>query len=1281
MTSKLKTGVGSGGWSPTKIPNLKAWYESDRSVYMDGAVQFTVGDKAWLSCASNSTLQTGDIDFELGVWVYLDSTAANNYLISKDEANREYLLYTDVGGTPFFYVFNVGGSKNYAAAPALSTNTWYFIRAWYDHTAQTVNIQVNNGSIYSTSNAGYIPRVATGAFAVGYDSTNGGYCAGRQDSLYWTKTLSSTAEATALYNSGSGRMLGDLTAANGLGTFRTNCISWYGFNEEDGIRYDAIGTNHLSQTFNNIIDNTSTLGTEAITNGTMEYGAEAITNGSFTSDTSGWTAGNLAVLASVAGGQAGNALRVTNGSGYGYAYQSITTVANQSYTISYYFKKGTCSSGSLYIGTTAGASDIYSGAGKTDAGWTVYTVKFTATTTTTYFRFGNTSNTVGETSFFDEVSVKPLTGWLSGNSAILSSVAGGQAGNALQITNVGASYGYAYQAITTIANQNYTLSFYQKNGSTSGIYRIESSLTTGDIYSSEAISNAAWTLVTINFKAVSTTTYFRFSNGTNTDGQTSLFDEISVKPLTQTNLNGGFESKGTGETLGSEILLNPGFETAGATPPAFGTWTETLAGGTITRDNASPHGGSWCMKVVSPASGLPYETQAFTTVGSTRYKFTFWTKGDGTYAGNYTVYDVTNSTYIFNAVSTGVTAATWTQVTVYFTTASNGVSTKINLMGNDSHLNATVYFDDVSVKAVTASNTFLNWTETIQGSSTVNVETAAPHSGTYAARLNIDGSNRLAQVSQVRYTAGHKYFLSAYLKAGSGTPTAAIGDGVTPIIVTLTTSYALYSSYFTASSTDYIIKRNDAAGNTIYIDDVVSRCTEIPAAAGIAAGLAVDGNLCASLNGSSNRLAITDASQVNLDPLVGDFSYGVAFNLSGYPATGVNENIIYKGADNDGAGNSGYRLVVGVTGAITSVFRDSGTGVKIFNVGPSVVINKWYLAIVTHSRSGNMSLYLNGTTPVATADISGQQLTVNSTQPFTLGADAVSNWFNGRLDGAFFKNRVLTASEINSIFNNGKWIKYAALPSSMTSDTTTYPLSCWNLDEYSAGTGLVTRKDSGSNANNLTDAGNTPSGKGVNYYEGTAAKLLDLYTGGFNLVQTTIANRLLYRTNIQNSKPVLTGDGLTKNLSNAADLIGAGNITTILVFKPRGWGGSGFGRILDNGSFVVYLDATGYMAARSDGITTVNSGAASITLGTAYVATITRTSAGVLNFYINGTLAGPANQASGTPATGSPTYIGNTGGLARGFDGDIDEVLLYTRILNATEIARATAALRLAWGV
>lgn len=159
-------------------------------------------------------------------------------------------------------------------------------------------------------------------------------------------------------------------------------------------------------------------------------GSDLVANGAFTSDTASWAAGGSGTLASIAGGQAGNCLEVTNAGGIGYATQTLTTVVGQRYRLTLYYKNGTATQGAIYIGTTSGGSELSYTALATAAAWTARTFDFTATTTTTYLRLSVSGSTVGHTMLFDTVVVQSLLGGTLGVNAKITGY-GGTAGIAI----------------------------------------------------------------------------------------------------------------------------------------------------------------------------------------------------------------------------------------------------------------------------------------------------------------------------------------------------------------------------------------------------------------------------------------------------------------------------------------------------------------------------------------------------------------------------------------------------------------------------------------------------------------------------------------------------------------------------------------------------------------------------------------------------------------------------------------------------------------------------------
>jgi hypothetical protein len=121
-------------------------------------------------------------------------------------------------------------------------------------------------------------------------------------------------------------------------------------------------------------------------------GPELVTNGTFDTDTTGWTAGNSATLASVAG-----ELEITNGN-MGEATQSITVVVGRTYRVTATVIDGTASAG-FDIGTP-GDGDEY---GSFTAG--SVSVDIVATDTTLILTAYVDSVTAAETALFDDISV------------------------------------------------------------------------------------------------------------------------------------------------------------------------------------------------------------------------------------------------------------------------------------------------------------------------------------------------------------------------------------------------------------------------------------------------------------------------------------------------------------------------------------------------------------------------------------------------------------------------------------------------------------------------------------------------------------------------------------------------------------------------------------------------------------------------------------------------------------------------------------------------------------
>lgn len=131
---------------------------------------------------------------------------------------------------------------------------------------------------------------------------------------------------------------------------------------------------------------------------TEALGNNLVTNGTFTTDTSGWTAGNSAVLSVDT-----NRLKLVGSTAdYPFAYQAVQTVVGRSYSVSadYTHVDG---SGRLFIGTSLGQNNLYIGPYTPATG--KLTGTFTATTTTTYIHLFNYTQLDNSIAYFDNVIV------------------------------------------------------------------------------------------------------------------------------------------------------------------------------------------------------------------------------------------------------------------------------------------------------------------------------------------------------------------------------------------------------------------------------------------------------------------------------------------------------------------------------------------------------------------------------------------------------------------------------------------------------------------------------------------------------------------------------------------------------------------------------------------------------------------------------------------------------------------------------------------------------------
>jgi hypothetical protein len=171
------------------------------------------GSTSKITVPSNIYLSTGDIDFTISAWVNLTSKTDpvyGNGIVGKwkyTTNNKEYILWYNYTNDRFRLEISSDGSTQSAVQAdsfgSPSTSTWYFIVVWHDSINNTINIQVNNGTIDSTTHSTGV-YVGNGPFEFGsYDGQ--AFINGSINGVGFWRRLLTAEERTFLYNSGTGR--------------------------------------------------------------------------------------------------------------------------------------------------------------------------------------------------------------------------------------------------------------------------------------------------------------------------------------------------------------------------------------------------------------------------------------------------------------------------------------------------------------------------------------------------------------------------------------------------------------------------------------------------------------------------------------------------------------------------------------------------------------------------------------------------------------------------------------------------------------------------------------------------------------------------------------------------------------------------------------------------------------------------------------------------------------------------------------------------------------------
>ena len=189
----------------------------------------------------------------------------------------------------------------------------------------------------------------------------------------------------------------------------------------------------------------------------------------------------------------------------------------------------------------------------------------------------------------------------------------------------------------------------------------------------------------------------------------------------------------------------------------------------------------------------------------------------------------------------------------------------------------------------------------------------------------------------------------------------------------------------------------------------------------VAQGTGKIGN-CADMNGSSEKLRITNASQTGLD-ITDDIS------IAGWVKWDTQDNSSQYVIASKWHSISGGRSYLFFTQSGNLNFATSGSGNwtgNVFSEAKTFSTGTWYHLAATYDVSaGTMQLFVDGVQ--LGSDNTGMETSIyDGTADFTIGADHSTSYTDGQFDEVGVWNKALTSTEVTALYNSGDGIPYDA---------------------------------------------------------------------------------------------------------------------------------------------------------------------------------------------------------------------------------------------------------------
>ena len=549
----------------------------------------------------------------------------------------------------------------------------------------------------------------------------------------------------------------------------------------------------------------------------------------------------------------------------------------------------------------------------------------------------------------------------------------------------GGGGGGIYQTIGVTENTNYSLSGWLKSDGTNGVGFYVYDLTHSSYIVTRTTSGASttsttWTNIFYAFEIPAGCTSIAIGLRPNNAAVYSFYvDNVTVVP----NLvdNGGMETAGAG---GADV---------------FAGWTESAASGSVADETTLTHSGGHALKLTNGGGDdSPALYQNISVTAANWYLLSFWAAGDGTNAGRYKVYDQTNSADIIAKTSTGVTASSYSKVTVIFKAPSGCSLARVWLLSSIGGGRIS-YFDDVSVIALdNVSTSFQSWAPASDATSASN-----------DLSIHGDSDGVTSSASGARNKAYTFDGSTGYLRQ----KTYDMNVG--------TLSYADSNTDISDTGQEFEDWDNDDGGSAEYMVVVTNSDNTTSW-----------GYFCANDGGTQTAVytkkACTGGSEgFNGTSPSGKTPVGYEIRKTDFQITGnltvgawVNHvpfsgrNIIGKKYEN----SNFLSFYLGHGGTNQFSFNGSNNGTSHSNFAISGATGRsaytWYFVVGVINGS-TATLYVNG---VSDGTASGVTTMTDTYGSFMLGAGYYSGFHQGPIDSPFVISSALTQAQIQDIYNS-----------------------------------------------------------------------------------------------------------------------------------------------------------------------------------------------------------------------------------------------------------------------